>query len=149
MLTAADLPLFSVIPAALLPTLDLIMQFEGVDFEDDPDDPGGATKCGISLAYARDIRLDVNGDGITTIADIKAMDPMLAKRLIFKKFYLEPGINMLPECAHGSPVSGSMPTSPWLPAPITPSASASPTSRPLGRWSPISRWRPSRAPPAP
>ena len=98
MLTPADLPPFTAIPTGLLPTLDLMLRFEGVDFEDDADDPGGATKCGVSLAYARSVHLDLNGDGLTTVADIEAMEPELAKRLIFKEFYLAPGVGLLPEC---------------------------------------------------
>jgi lysozyme family protein len=51
-LTQADLPPLSEIPDALKATLAEILRREGTRFEDDPDDPGGATKCGISLAFA-------------------------------------------------------------------------------------------------
>ena len=98
MLTPADLPPISAIPAALAAVLVEIMRREGTRFEDDPDDPGGATSCGISLAFARAARLDVDGDGDTDLDDIKAIHPDLAERLIFQKFYLDPGVALLPEC---------------------------------------------------
>jgi lysozyme family protein len=41
-------------------------------------------------------RLDVNGDGKTDLADIRAVTPELADRLIYQEFYLAPGLNTLP-----------------------------------------------------
>ena len=97
MLTAADLPPLSDIPLCLAPTLAEILRREGTRFEDDPKDPGGATKCGISLAFARAARLDLDGNGATDLDDIRDVTPDLARRLIFLKFYREPGIDALAE----------------------------------------------------
>ena len=97
MLNPANLPPVSAIPEALRPTLAEIMRREGTRFEDDPDDPGGATECGISLAFARAARLDVDGNGSIDLNDIKAVTVDLAERVIVQTFYREPGIDSLPE----------------------------------------------------
>lgn len=93
-----DFPPISAIPVTLAATLDQIMLREGTKFEDDPDDPGGATKCGISLAFARAARIDVDGDGDVDIDDIKHVDPDLAKRIIFSRFFQLPHVDALPGC---------------------------------------------------
>lgn len=49
-----------------------VLEHEG-HFVDDPQDPGGATKYGISLRYAKEIGLDVDGDGDTDIDDIRKL----------------------------------------------------------------------------
>lgn len=95
-MTPSDLPPLGAISAALTLALDRIIVREGTTFEDDPDDPGGATKCGISLAYALAARLDVDGDGDTDIDDIRAVDTDLAKRIIYHRFALAPGVLLLP-----------------------------------------------------
>jgi lysozyme family protein len=96
MLTVAKLPPLSAIPDALKPTLAEILGREGTRFEIDPDDPGGATRCGIDLRSARAARLDLNGDGRTDLNDIRDVTPDLADRLILLNYCLTPGVDKLP-----------------------------------------------------
>jgi lysozyme family protein len=49
-----------------------VLEHEG-HFSDDPDDPGGATKYGISLRYAKEIGLDVDHDRDTDVEDIRKL----------------------------------------------------------------------------
>ena len=53
-------------------------------FVNDPDDLGGPTKYGVTLATAQQHNLDKNGDGRVTAQDVKQLTKMDAKR-IFKK----------------------------------------------------------------
>ena len=54
---------------------------------DDPSDRGGITKHGISLAFAGSIHLDINRDGVTDAADIKALTDTEAKELFKLHFW--------------------------------------------------------------
>ena len=49
-------------------------------------DPGGPTNMGVTLGEAKAVGLDVNGDGLTDIVDIKLMKPADAIK-IYKVFY--------------------------------------------------------------
>ena len=44
-------------------------------FVNDPDDPGGATNLGVTLATARRLGLDKDGDGDVDVADVKRLTP--------------------------------------------------------------------------
>lgn len=57
------------------PAIKVVLQHEG-GYVNNPNDPGGATKFGISLRFLKGIPEfgDFNGDGIVDIQDIKNMD---------------------------------------------------------------------------
>jgi lysozyme family protein len=91
--TAASLD--AAIPAAIDTALDLILQWEGPR-SDDAGDAGGLTVWGVSERWARDIRLDLNGDGLFTDADLDLVTPAIAKQLFYRAFYLAPHFDRLP-----------------------------------------------------
>ena len=49
-----------------------IVRREG-GFVNDPDDPGGATNHGVTLATLRGLKADLTGDGRVDVADVKAL----------------------------------------------------------------------------
>ena len=42
---------------------------------DDPDDPGGITKYGVSFRFLKDHGIDVDGDGDIDAEDIRGLNP--------------------------------------------------------------------------
>lgn len=73
-----------------------IIEYESTRFTNDPDDPGGATKFGISIKFAGSIDLDINGDGITDIADIIALTLEDATAIYLEHFWTKIGGDLLP-----------------------------------------------------
>lgn len=69
-------------------------------FVNDPDDPGGATKYGVTLATLRGLRRDVNRDGRVDGADVKALTREEARRIFIEHYFLRPGLDRLPEVLH-------------------------------------------------
>ena len=69
-----------------------ILRHEGF-FSDDPVDPGGPTKYGISLRWLRTLgeEGDFDGDGDVDRDDIWAMEEGEAVRLYYKEWYLKEG----------------------------------------------------------
>jgi len=67
--------------------LTIILHHEG-GLSDDPRDPGGITKFGISIKFAGSINLDIDGDGKTTGEDIRALTRDHASRLYKQHFWL-------------------------------------------------------------
>lgn len=63
----------------------------------DPDDPGGATKHGVTLGTLRGLGLDLTGDGQVDAADVKALDPERAAAIYVVHYFEGPGLNLLPE----------------------------------------------------
>lgn len=59
-------------------------------------DRGGPTNCGISLRFAQQINLDLNGDGVVDEADIRLVTPQIAANVYRTYFYTQPGLAMLP-----------------------------------------------------
>jgi type VI secretion system secreted protein VgrG len=58
--------------------LPVVAAHEGSAFVNDPADPGGPTKCGITLGWAVEHHLDVDHDGDVDIADIRGLTWELA-----------------------------------------------------------------------
>lgn len=56
---------------------------------DHPSDPGGITNHGVSIRFAGSIGLDVDGDGRTTAADIRALTREQAAQ-IYREHFWEP-----------------------------------------------------------
>ena len=71
--------------------MDSILEFEGSEYTNDPDDAGGPTKWGVSLVYNKDVIPDKDGDGNITAADVKKLtkDDAIA---IFKKRYWDASV---------------------------------------------------------
>lgn len=88
----------SLVPARIVPIAINIVRREG-GWVDHPNDPGGATKHGVSLRYARTqgTLFDLDGDGDVDKNDIRLITPDMAAAVFILEFYLEPKINTLPE----------------------------------------------------
>ena len=71
-------------------------------FVDDPDDPGGATQYGVSLAALRRLGIDLTGDGRITVADVRKVSRAEAVELFLKEYYDRPRIKALPEMLQAS-----------------------------------------------
>ena len=65
-------------------------------FVNDPDDPGGATKYGVTLGTLRRLGLDLTLDGAINIADVRAIRPDQATDIFLRHYYRRPGIAALP-----------------------------------------------------
>ncbi len=66
-------------------------------FVKDPDDPGGATKFGVTLATMRRLGIDVTGDGQVTEADVRGLTRDRAAAIFVEHYFRKPGIDRLPE----------------------------------------------------
>lgn len=76
--------------------VDDVLRREG-GFVNDPDDLGGATKYGVTIHTMRRFGLDVDGNGVVDIRDVKTL-PRSAARELYKREYFEgPRIDDLPE----------------------------------------------------
>ncbi|WP_106159876.1 holin-associated N-acetylmuramidase [Hasllibacter halocynthiae] len=78
-----------------------IVRREG-GFVDDPDDPGGATKHGVTVGTLRRLGLDLTGDGRVGVADVRAMTPERAAAIFVREYHDRPGIALLPEALRPS-----------------------------------------------
>jgi lysozyme family protein len=71
-------------------------------FVDDPDDPGGATNFGVTIHTMRRLGLDLDGNGIIDIADVRALTRERAVEIFIEQYYHRPGIARLPEALRPS-----------------------------------------------
>lgn len=71
-------------------------------YVNDPDDPGGATKHGVTLGTLRRLDVDVDGDGDADLDDLKALTPDQAARIFITHYHDAPGIGRLPEVLRAS-----------------------------------------------
>ena len=65
-------------------------------YVNDPDDPGGATKYGVTLGTLRRLGLDLTGDGAVTAADVKRLKRAQAVEIFLSDYYAKPVIDRLP-----------------------------------------------------
>ncbi len=75
---------------------DDIIAREG-GYVDDPDDPGGATKHGVTVHTMRRLGLDLDGDGAVTADDVKRLSKLQARRIFIDHYFRRPKIDRLPK----------------------------------------------------
>ncbi|MDJ0994236.1 MAG: holin-associated N-acetylmuramidase [Dinoroseobacter sp.] len=73
-----------------------IVRREG-GFVDDPDDPGGATKFGVTVQTLKRLGLDLNRDGAVTDADVHAVRETDAIDVFLRHYFFGPRLGALPE----------------------------------------------------
>ncbi|MDE4131646.1 holin-associated N-acetylmuramidase [Phaeobacter sp. QD34_3] len=78
-----------------------IVDREG-DYVNDPDDPGGATKFGVTIHTLRRLGLDLTGDGQVGLADVKALSREQAVEIFVKEYFERPGLHRLPHSLQDS-----------------------------------------------
>lgn len=66
-------------------------------YVNDPDDPGDATKFGVTIHTMRRLGMDLTGDGQVSVADVKALSRAQAVEVFVDHYFNRPGINRLPE----------------------------------------------------
>lgn len=71
-------------------------------YVNDPDDPGGATKYGVTLDTLRRLKLDLTGDGKIGEADVKALTRAQAETIFKQHYFRGPGIDRLPALLHAT-----------------------------------------------
>lgn len=65
-------------------------------YADDPDDPGGATKYGVTIGTMRRLGLDLTGDGQVGKADVKALTQAQARQIFLQHYFQRPGLDRMP-----------------------------------------------------
>lgn len=80
---------------------DAIIAREG-GYVEDPDDPGGPTKFGVTLGTLRRLGIDLTGDGRITRADIRGLSRDKAREIYIRDYFYRPKINELPEVLQAS-----------------------------------------------
>ncbi|MXU66292.1 holin-associated N-acetylmuramidase [Oceanomicrobium pacificus] len=73
-----------------------IVRREG-GYVDDPDDPGGPTNFGVTLATMRRAGPDLDGDGDRDLADLKRLSAADAAQIFIRDYYHGPGLDGLPD----------------------------------------------------
>ena len=66
-------------------------------YVNDPDDPGGATKYGVTLDTMRRLGIDLTGDGRVTAADVRRLTREQARDIYVEHYFRRPGLGGLPE----------------------------------------------------
>lgn len=66
-------------------------------YVNDPDDPGGATKYGVTIHTMRRLGLDLTGDGRITPADVRRLTRAKATEIFVQHYFRRPGIAALPD----------------------------------------------------
>ncbi|WP_343116974.1 holin-associated N-acetylmuramidase [Ostreiculturibacter nitratireducens] len=66
-------------------------------YVNDPDDPGGATKYGVTIGTMRRLGLDLTGDGKVSEADVRRLSREQAEEIFVEHYFRRPRIAELPE----------------------------------------------------
>ena len=66
-------------------------------YVNDPDDPGGATKYGVTVHTMRRLGLDLSGDGQVDATDVQMLDQSRAVNIFVEHYFRRPGIDKLPQ----------------------------------------------------
>lgn len=80
---------------------DEIIAREG-GYVNDPDDPGGATKFGVTIHTMRRLGVDLTGDGKVTEADVRRLTREKAREIYLEHYFRRPGLAGLPEALQPS-----------------------------------------------
>ncbi len=71
-------------------------------YVNDPDDPGGATKFGVTIHTMRRLGLDLTGDGRVDAEDVRRISRGQAVEIFLTHYFLRPRIAELPEALQAS-----------------------------------------------
>ncbi len=71
-------------------------------YVNDPDDPGGATKYGVTIHTMRRLGLDLDGDGRVSEADVRRLTRRQARDIFVRHYFEGPRIDKLPEILHAT-----------------------------------------------
>lgn len=71
-------------------------------FVNDPDDPGGATKYGVTIGTMQRLGLDLTGDGRVTATDVQRLTRDQARSIFVEHYFQGPRIADLPESLQAS-----------------------------------------------
>ena len=71
-------------------------------YVNDPADPGGATKYGVTIGTMKRLKIDVNRDGRVDEADVSALSRPQAETIFIEHYFRRPGIARLPASLHAS-----------------------------------------------
>ena len=66
-------------------------------YVNDPDDPGGATKFGVTIHTMRRLGLDLDGDGDVDARDVQRLTRDQAEEIFLKHYFFGPKIDQLPQ----------------------------------------------------
>ena len=66
-------------------------------YVNDPDDPGGATKYGVTIHTMRRLGLDLDGDGRVGTSDVRKLTKAQAVSIFVEHYFERPRINDLPQ----------------------------------------------------
>lgn len=66
-------------------------------YVNDPDDPGGATKYGVTIGTMRQLGIDLTGDGKVDARDVQRLSRDQAVEIFVQHYYHRPRIDALPE----------------------------------------------------
>jgi lysozyme family protein len=72
-----------------------IVRREG-GYVNDPDDPGGATKHGVTIKTMQRLGLDLTGNGTVDAADVKALSQKQAIDIFVRHYFRESKLDLLP-----------------------------------------------------
>ena len=71
-------------------------------FVNDPHDPGGATKHGVTIHTMRRLGLDLTGDGTIDVEDVRALSRAQAVEIFLTHYFQRPRIGEMPEALQPS-----------------------------------------------
>ncbi len=80
---------------------DEIVAREG-GFVNDPDDPGGATKFGVTIHTMQRLGLDLDRDGAVTHRDVKVLTRAQAIDIFVDHYFERPRLGLLPQTVQAS-----------------------------------------------
>lgn len=80
---------------------DEIIAREG-GYVNDPDDPGGVTKYGVTIGTMRTLGVDVDGDGRVTTSDLRKLTRVQARDIFVEHYFHRPRIDELPPVLQAS-----------------------------------------------